>query len=217
MVVYRGNPQDQNTGGTYVEIAPVRRMGSDYVPLSAVPLSKTGLKRLKEIVDADNSTIQVKRQLCPPNVLFYDFAYGARTVCWHMADRRRLIVFDPKTEIGSGVVTMPRMIFHTNGTHLKVFCYRSTIRPKASTELFHAPFMNTSVGSVCLGMNQLSKSVDLSDIMKRAEAVFFEAPFTHESGGVYKNMKELWQNAIKTGKFDEGKLIKSQQTVQSLL
>ena len=146
-----------------------------------------------------------KLELLPPHVL----AVNPERLVWFEPARDRVMFFETNDAYLQGLsgvsVPHPALLFIAGERSLKVFALSSDERPKAETEVYTAPYYNTTSGGVCLGSTPLPATLSVSDTENYSDA-FFHSAFTHGTserllkgwGGSYG---EVWRTARERGAF----------------
>lgn len=146
-----------------------------------------------------------KLELLPPHVL----AISPERLVWFEGARDRIMFFETADAYLQGLsgisLPHPALLFIVGERSLKVFALSSNDRPIAESEVYTAPYYNTSSGGVCLGSTPLPATLSVDDTESYSDA-FFHSAFTHGTserllkgwGGSYG---ECWSAAKEQGVF----------------
>ncbi len=139
-------------------------------------------------------------------------AFNGVTLVFWVPPRKRKVWFECADPMGkrSGVTPHPGLIFVVNN-QLHVYAVKGASRPRADTEVFCGPYLNTyKGGDICMGNVRLPKAQP-SHASSIADA-FFQSLFTHTNnprvveyeGGIFS----LWTDLLdgKYSKFPETSL-----------
>jgi PRTRC genetic system protein B len=120
----------------------------------------------------------------PENLLFADTRKGHEKYIWWNPPRKRMMYFVRNLGIENAEYHMPGIIYIARESGLCVYAYKDK-KPKESSELFQAPFFNTSKDSVCLGAAKLKKPSNpaFRDLLEYWEKKFWLTEFSHLGGG----------------------------------
>ena len=144
-------------------------------------------------------------ELLPPHVL----AVSPERLVWFEPMCDRTLFFetqDPYLQTLSGqTFPQPALLFIAGERSLKVVALSSDDRPTGDTEVYAAPYYNTSRSGVCLGSTPLPTTLSVNDMGRYSDA-FFHSAFTHGTserllkgwGGSYG---EFWSAAKAEGTF----------------
>lgn len=156
--------------------------------------------------------------IVPNNLVYFDFK-GELKIIWTTHPHRRQLYFDSNTTIKSGIYPLPKLLFILEGKGLKVFALNRKDNLNSDTEIYNAPFLNTSSdGSVCMG----SASIDYEnlqyyeDIMEFAEKQFYNSVFnaTHHNKLVKGNIINFYDTIYNKTKIDDTWLVKTKKTLK---
>lgn len=144
--------------------------------------------------------------LYPENLLHFEQLDGYNyNMVWYRPEEQRVIHFSKDLCIPDGLVWVPPLIYQAKAKNLTVMALGSSERPTTSSQLYMAPFHNTSSnGSVCLGNAKKSRSMSKKTYhaeMEYWEALFWESKFSHLTGSnpTKKNLNLIWMDQINNG------------------
>jgi hypothetical protein len=139
------------------------------------------------------------------NILFADTRKGSEKYIWSNPPKKRMMYFVPNLGIENAEYHVPGIIYIANGSSLAVFAYKDQ-KLSDNTELFAAPFFNTSKESVCLGSAGLKKPTNptYSELLEYWEKRFWLTEFSHlgTNGNPAKSNLVLVTKAAKNEKFN---------------
>ncbi len=144
-------------------------------------------------------------ELLPANVL----AVSPERLVWFESARDRVMFFETADAYLQGLSGMmcphPALLFIAGERSLKVFALGSDERPTAETEVYTAPYYNTSSSGVCLGSTPLPTTLSVNDTQSYSDA-FFHSAFTHGTSerllkGWDGSYGEAWSAAKARGTF----------------
>jgi PRTRC genetic system protein B len=137
-------------------------------------------------------------------------AYSSEGLAWFEPAQCRTLFFETQDSYLNGLsgrrYPQPPLVFIAGDKQLSVFALTKSERPTPDTELYTAPYYNTSQGRVCTGSMPLPTRLEPSQTDAISEA-FFKSYFTHPSGPelLYRNWQgsygELWEHAARLGVF----------------
>lgn len=147
--------------------------------------------------------------IIPRNLLFSDTRKGYEKYIWSNPARRRMMYFIPNLGIENAEYHVPGTVYVAKESTLAVYAYKDT-KLTDNTELFAAPFFNTSKESVCLGATKLKKPSNptYTELLKYWEKKFWLTEFSHlgGSGNPTKSNLVLVTKAAKEEKFNPDEL-----------
>lgn len=147
--------------------------------------------------------------ILPENLLFADTRKGHEKYIWWNPPRRRMIYFVRNLGLENAEYHVPGIIYIAKESGLCVYAYKDK-ELKESSELFHAPFFNTSKDSVCLGVAKLQKPANptFPQLLEYWEKKFWLTEFSHLAGGSNptKSNLVLVTKAAKDKEFDTDEL-----------
>ncbi|MDH6310929.1 PRTRC genetic system protein B [Dysgonomonas sp. PFB1-18] len=199
-------------GYTYLESHSIDENGR---MLSGVPLSE---KCISELVGSfSQEQISMPHGRVPANLLYFDNRIGQTRYVWYEPPKKQMMYFTESLNIPDGEYYIPGILYVVSNEHLDVYAFKGD---KPKDKLFHAPFFNTTQGSVCLGSATLDypENPSYPDFIAYWEKKFWLTTFTH-LGGSQNPTKHNLVSVIKKSKtkFDMDELIPSTKTLNQLL
>jgi len=203
--------KDANEHSYYIESHDINAKGQ---MKAGVPMSEACITEL--VSSFSQEQIVTPTGLIPPNLLFSDNRLGHQTYIWYNPPGKQMMYFSEKLNIPDGEYRIPGLVYVAKGERLNIYSYKG----KKPTQLYKAPFFNTSNGSVCLGNAKIAypQKPSFFDIIKYWEDKFWLTEFSHLGGGgnptknnlvlVTKNSKEV---------FDYKELIPMNITLKDIL
>jgi PRTRC genetic system protein B len=189
----------QQGGGTQAGFATVHRVHEEEGRRPEV-----GAGRLLAASELERALAQVVPQrrlvLLPPTLL----AFNSSTLVWWRPPAPARVWFRAAQPLGetSGVTPHPGLVFAVTAERAwYVWALAGTDRPRATTPMYVAPYLNVwSGGKICQGSVALPAGVDV-DLIPAFEDAFFDSVFTHPNvpklvsarGGVLA----LWARLLK--------------------
>ncbi|MBF0648194.1 prokaryotic E2 ligase family D protein [Dysgonomonas sp. GY75] len=145
----------------------------------------------------------------PENLLFADTRKGHEKYIWWNPPRKRMMYFVRNLGIENAEYHVPGIIYIAGESGLSVYAYKDIKLPEG-TELFRAPFFNTSGDNVCLGTAKLQKPANpaFHELLEYWEKKFWLTEFSHLGGGgnPTKSNLVLVTKAAKDKEFDTDEL-----------
>jgi PRTRC genetic system protein B len=144
---------------------------------------------------------------------------------WFEPARPRVMFFKTQdaflNSLSGSSFPQPPLVFIAGERHLKVFALAGNARPVGETEVFTAPYFNTTSSGVCLGSTPLPDSLSVRDTESYSSA-FFHSAFTHGTserllkgwGGSYG---EIWVHARAQGTFPIQHLVSLGKTLDEVI
>lgn len=122
--------------------------------------------------------------IIPGNLLFADTRKGSEKYIWSNPPQKRRMYFIPDLGIENAEYHVPGIIYVAEESTLAIYAYKDK-KLSDNTELFAAPFFNTSTVSVCLGAAKLKKPTNPAwlDLLEYWEKKFWLTEFSHLGGG----------------------------------
>lgn len=116
----------------------------------------------------------------PENLLFADTRKGSEKYIWSNSPRKRMMYFIPGLGIENAEYHIPGIIYAAKESTLAIYAYKDK-KLSDNTELYVAPFFNTSKESVCLGVAKLKKPTNptWSGLLEYWEKKFWLTEFSH--------------------------------------
>jgi PRTRC genetic system protein B len=137
------------------------------------PVSKSFLETLSRSLQSELPAAWLSE-----NVLIW----SPRLAAWWEPARIRPLFFSPESDgktLDGKVYPHPPLLFAVRDRHLFVWALASHTRPTLNTQLFQAPYWNTSEGGgVCHGSMETPPRVDLEHLAQWSDA-YFNSRFTH--------------------------------------
>lgn len=157
----------------------------------------------------------------PKNVIAVNQEGSSKSATWKLEHPKRKLYFDNTLNIEDGEVLLPNLIFSYSTTGgLNVYAYLDKELTN-TTPLYHAPFHNTSSGSICMGTAKIVlNSSYWEDLMTAAENAFFRSIFTelHGENPVKGNLNAIYDNCIKGNiPFPTDQMIPLNKTLNDIL
>ncbi|MDQ3398935.1 MAG: PRTRC system protein B [Deinococcota bacterium] len=164
---------------------------------------------------------QQRLEVLPEHVL----AVTNERLAWHEPPRNRVMFFKTQdaflNSLSGSSFPQPPLLFIAGERQLKVFAFAGDGRPMGETEVFAAPYFNTTSSGVCLGSTPLPDSLSVRDTESYSSA-FFHSAFTHGTserllagwGGSYG---ELWMHAQRHGSFPVQHLVSLGKTLEDVI
>lgn len=220
LIVYQNGTHHPET---YIESFDMDKNGN---LVNAHPLTvreaQTLAKALNTEKESDKTFLKPKG-IIPANVLYIDPSKNGSAV-WFTPPQQRQLFFIRSLNIPNGKAYVPPMVWKADRTGLSVYAVASGTRPKESTPLYYAPFLNLYENNkVCMGTVDVAikKSASLEEFMQTWEDSFFNSYFSHlinEHNPVKGNCVTLWKELIETQKpFPKDVLVKNRLTLKDLL
>ncbi len=160
-------------------------------------------------------------EVLPQHVL----AASPERLVWFEPARSRVMFFKSGDTFLDGLsgqaFPQPSLLFIANERSLRVFALPASERPAGETNIYAAPYYNTTSVGVCVGSMPLPDSLSVGDTAVYADA-FFHSAFTHGTserllrgwGGSYG---ELWVHARDEGVFPMQHLVPLDMTVEEAI
>ncbi len=157
----------------------------------------------------------------PPHVL----ASSPERLVWFEPAWLRVLFFESQdsylNDLSGRTFPQPPLLFIAGERSLRVFALASDERPTAESEVYTAPYYNTSSDGVCLGSMPLPTELS-PDETDAYSAAFFHSAFTHGTaqrllkgwGGSYG---ELWTHAQERGTFPVQHLVPLSMDVEAVI
>lgn len=213
IIVYESKEQRE---GLYLE----RRDIEDGMMQAGVPLTQKCITDIMETItiDKDESSYRIHGTI-PSNLLYVDFSPAKMKLVWYNPPQKRKAYFAQSLGIKDGEMNIPGLVYVADNRKLRMYAFKGN-KPKA--KLYHAPFMNVSDDSVCLGNARVKqpKEMTYQGVIEYWEEMFWKSEFSHILGGnpIEGNLATLSKHLIETGdKFPTDVLIPSKYALKDLL
>lgn len=208
--------------GMYIEYYD---MDDNGCPVNPRPLTVRQAQGLSKALDTSKEFAKAflkPKGIIPSNVLYINPAENG-SVVWYTKPMRRKLYFSDGLGLPSGEVCLPALVWAANRQQLNLYALTGKSKPRLSTPLFHAPFMNLyHNGNACMGnVNvRISKVASLEEFTAAWEGYFFDSYFSHligSSSPVKGNLISLYSKLMETGEaFPCEELIACNITVKAL-
>lgn len=156
----------------------------------------------------------------PQNLLYADTRKGSEKYIWSNPPRKRMMYFVKNLRIENAEYHVPGIIYVAKESSLAVYAYKDK-RLSDKTELFAAPFFNTSNQSVCLGAAKLQKPTNptYAELLEYWEKKFWLTEFSHlgSGGNPTKNNLVLVTKAAKDENFNTDELKSLNKKLKDIL
>lgn len=156
----------------------------------------------------------------PRNLLYADTRRGTEKYIWSNPACKRMMYFTPGLEIENDRYHVPGIIYVVSTGSLHIYAYKDE-KLSENTELFTAPFFNTTNGSVCLGTSKLEKPANptYGELMEYWEKKFWLTEFSHLGGGgnPTKSNLVLVTKAARNEQFNTDELKKTNKKLKDIL
>lgn len=198
LIAYQG--ENAKSSECFLEL---REIDNNGVMGEAIPVTYNFMNDIAaNFSEAHNGT---PTGVIPHNLLFSDTRKGAEKYIWSNPARKRMMYFIPKLGIENAEYHVPAIVYVAKESGLAVYAYKDT-KLTDNTELFAAPFFNTSKESVCLGAAKLKRPSNptYTELLEYWEKKFWLTEFSHlgGSGNPTKNNLVLVTKAAKEQKFN---------------
>lgn len=153
-------------------------------PNGGPPILSEGQAISREFVQKLSRDLQSDMPVAwlPENVVIY----SQTLIAWWEAERIRTMFFSPESDgkkLGGKLYPHPPLLFAVRDRHLYVWALDENARPAPHTQLFIAPYWNTSeTGSVCHGSMTTPPTVEPGNLALWSEA-YFGSRFIHSNLG----------------------------------
>lgn len=201
-------------------------MDGNGVPVNPRPLTVRQAQGLSKALDTSKEVAKAflkPKGIVPPKVLHFNPAENGSAV-WYTKPMRKKLYFSQHLGLPSGEVSLPALVWAANRQQLHIYALEGKGKPRLSTPLFHAPFMNLyHNGNVCMGNVdvRISKAASLEDFMAAWEGYFFGSYFSHlinTHNPIKGDLIALYSQLMKTGEaFPVEELLPIGKTLRELL
>lgn len=201
-------------------------MDDNGCPVNPRPLTVRQAQGLSKALDTSREFAKAFLKpsgIMPPQVLHLNPAENG-SVIWYTKPMRRKLYFSDGLGMPSGEISLPALVWAASRQQLFVFALKGKGKPRLSTPLFHAPFMNLyHNGNVCMGnVNvRISRAASLEEFITAWEGYFFGSYFSHlinAHSPVKGNLISLYRQLMETGgAFPLEELNECGKTIKDLL
>jgi PRTRC genetic system protein B len=177
LIAYQG--ENRINGEYFLEL---REIDADGMMGEAIPVTYEFMNRLAaNFPEVHNGT---PSGTVPGNLLFADTRKGSEKYIWSNPAQKRMMYFTPNLGIENAEYHLPGIIYVARESALAIYAYRDKT-PSENTELFAAPFFNTSAENVCLGTAKLQKPSNPTwyGLLEYWEKKFWLTEFSHLGTG----------------------------------
>ena len=188
------------------------------------PLTKKTLEELARFLrkrkTKERKVFTFESKRIPSHILYAGQVNSCRRVCWYLRKPKRTLYFADELNLPNGEVELPNLVFSYDNTGLSVYAYRDP-ELQGNTPLYHAPFHNTSDGTVCMGTAKIQvRSHYWEDLVQAAEKAFFQSEFTHMNGEnpIKGNLNLVYDRCIRQQQpFPQDVLLPMSKTLNDIL
>ena len=156
----------------------------------------------------------------PENLLFADSRKGQEKYVWSNPPRTRMMYFVGNLGLENTEYHVPGIVYIAEREGLSVYAYKDNVLSD-ETELFAAPFFNTSKESVCTGTAKLKKPANptYAELLEYWEKICWLTEFSHlgRDGNPTKHNLVLVTKSAKDKPFDLNELKSIKKTLKSIL
>ncbi|WP_165045782.1 PRTRC system protein B [Dysgonomonas sp. ZJ709] len=182
---------------------------------SAVPLTKNCIAEIAKLFSEDQAV--TPHGNIPKNMLFADNRIGYQRYIWFNPPEKRKMFFAKSLAIPDEEYHIPGIIYVVEEDRLNLYAFKGKY-PK--NELYVAPFLNTTNGSVCLGSAKLNypNNPTYADFIAYWEKKFWLTEFTHLGGSenpTKNNLITIIKSSVDS--FDMKELLPSGKKLKDLL
>lgn len=202
LIAYQGENAKNNE--YFLELRPIDNNG---VIGEAIPVTYEFMNEIAaNFSEAHNG---IPTGVLPEHLLFADTRKGHEKYIWSNPARKRMMYFVPNLGIENAEYNVPGIVYIAKESSLAVYAYKDK-KLSDNTELFAAPFFNTSKESVCLGAAKLKKSSNptYTELLEYWEKKFWLTEFSHlgSGGNPTKSNLVLVTKAAKDASFNPDEL-----------
>lgn len=176
LIAYQG--ENAKSSEYFLELRPIDDSG---VMGEAIPVTYEFMNEIAaNFSEAHNG---IPTGVLPEHLLFADTRKGHEKYIWSNPARKRMMYFVPNLGIENVEYNVPGIVYIAKESSLAVYAYKNK-KLSDNTELFAAPFFNTSKESVCLGAAKLKKPSNptYTDLLEYWEKKFWLTEFSHLGG-----------------------------------
>jgi len=177
LIAYQG--ENAKTDEYFLELRQINKTG---VMGEAIPVTYSFMNDIA--ANFSEAYSGIPSGILPGNLLFADTRKGHEKYIWWNPPRKRMMYFVRNLGIENAEYHVPGIIYIAKENALSVYACKDK-KPKESSDLFQAPFFNTSRESVCLGAAKLHKPANPSyaGLLEYWEKKFWLTEFSHLGGG----------------------------------
>jgi len=145
----------------------------------------------------------------PTNLLYADTRKGSEKYIWYNLPQKRMMYFIPGLQIDNAEYYIPGLVYMVKDNKFYIYAFTDKVL-KDNTELYAAPFFNTTQEKVCMGITRISKpdNPSYTELLDYWEKKFWLSEFTHlgGQGNPTKSNLVLVTKAAKEKPFDTNEL-----------
>lgn len=207
----------------YVEGYDFDRLGQ---PINAHPFSVSESQELADALDCSEELREnylSENGLFPEKVLSINQRKGGFAI-WYTPATKTILFFKAELGVSDGIACIPPLLWKADRESLSVWAIKGDGRPKETTPIFHAPFMNVyNNGSVCLGnVNaEIPNHCSIAKFIELWESYFFNSSFSHTMVDYARKkgkLVDLWKSLLESGEpFPEELLKPMKITIKDIL
>ena len=202
LIAYEG--EDTKSNEFFLELREINDKG---VMGEAIPVTFEFMNEIAANYSQAHNGIPSGRT--PDNLLYADTRKGSEKYIWSNPPGKRMMYFIHDLGIENAEYHVPGVIYVVQDNSLEIYACKD-IKLSDDTELFAAPFFNTSQESVCLGVAKLEKPSNPSykELLEYWEKKFWLTEFSHlgGDGNPTKSNLVLVTKAAKNEKFNPDEL-----------
>lgn len=178
LIAYECDTIDYSQSLNYLELRPINAKGQMG---AGIPVTYQFMNSLVE--SYTESMNEIPHGHIPQNMFWCDSRKGNERYIWYNPPRVREMYFKSSLNIPDGTFNVPGIIYIVKEEHMDIYAFKGKV-PKEQTELYQAPFFNTTGASVCLGNSSLEKPQDMDffKLQEYWEKRFWLSEFSHLGG-----------------------------------
>lgn len=213
LIAYKGeNTRDSDY---FLELREINEAG---VMGEAIPVTYDFMNELTANYSESHNGIPTG--VIPGNLLYVDTRKGSEKYIWFNPPGKRMMYFVPKLNIENDEYHVPGIVYIAKEGSLSVYAYKDK-KLSEESELYAAPFFNTSTNGVCLGVAKLKKPTNptYNELLEYWEKKFWLTEFSHlgGNGNPTKSNLVLVTKAAKNEKFNLKELIPINKKLKDIL
>lgn len=176
LIAYQG--ENTISDEYFLELRPIDRNG---IMGEAIPVTYNFMNEIA--ANFSEAHTGVPAGILPQNLLFSDTRKGSEKYIWSNPPGKRMMYFIPNLGIDNAEYHVPGIIYVAKESALAVYAYKDK-KLSDNTELFAAPFFNTSKESICLGATKLKKpsAPSYCELLEYWEKKLWLTEFSHLGG-----------------------------------